>query len=517
MLRESQLSPAERRLQACAASGSLADLRTGVTERDDVTDAQGWAEERNIRAEVITDLLLSAAPPERSTLPTLRLAGARITGRMDVAGADVSRALWLEGCYLGEEPEFSDARTRSVRITRCALPGLSAFRIRAEGQFDLSDSLVNERVSLVNAHITGELIFSGARIANPGRWSIFAGGMTVDGALFARHGFTSEGSIRLVGAQLHGGLYLDTAKLNGTGRNALVADNLSVDGRMVCERATVEGAIRMPGAHINGQLSLDGAVVRASGVVLDFRRITADELLLTLREPTDGIVDLGYAQISVLCDDPATWPAGLRLDGLRYDSLVTLRERRAPATPGGGTGATPDLADITSAEILPAEDRLAWLRRGGSGYRPQPYEQLAAFYRQVGHDDQARKVLLAKQRARRSTEKLAGKIWGYLLDWSVGYGYRPWLAALWLVALITLGSVVFGLNPPAPVTHSSPAHFNPLFYTIDLLFPFGQFGQSNSMWVLSTPEQWFAYSLVGAGWLLATAVIAGVSRALSRS
>jgi hypothetical protein len=287
---------------------------------------------------------------------------------------------------------------------------------------------------------------------------------------------------------------------------------------MVCERATVNGAIHMPGARINGQLSLDGAVIRGQGTVLDLRRITADELLLTLGEPADGIVDLRHAQVSVLCDDRATWPTALRLDGLSYDSLVTLRDHRAPAaSETRETGTVSDLADSASAEILPAEDRLAWLRLGGNGYRPQPYEQLAAFYRHVGHDDQARKVLLAKQRLRRSTENLAGKAWGYLLDWSVGYGYRPWLAALWLVALITLGSVVFGLNPPAPVTHSSPAHFNPLFYTIDLLFPFGQFGQANSMWSLSTPEQWFAYSLVGAGWLLATAVIAGVSRALSRS
>jgi hypothetical protein len=515
MLRESQLSPAERRLRACAASGSLADLRTGVSERDDVANGQDWAEERNIRAEVITDLLLGATPPERTTLPILRLAGARITGRIDVAGADVSRALWLEGCHLDGGPEFSDARTRSVRITRCGLPGLWAYRLHTEGQLDLSGSVVNDRVSLVNSHITGELILSGARIANPGRWSLFAGGITVDGALFARHGFTSQGSMRLVGAQLHGGLYLDTASLNGTGRDALVADNLSVDGRMVCDQVTAEGAIRMPGARINGQLSLDGAVIRAQEIALDFRRITADELLLTLGEPADGIVDLGYAHVSVLCDDPATWPADIRLDGLSYDSLVALRDHRAVAT--RTIGIVSDLADSTSAEILPAEDRLAWLRRGASGYRPQPYEQLAAFYRKVGHDDQARSVLLEKQRLRRSTEKLSGKIWGYLLDWSVGYGYRPWLAALWLVALITLGSVVFGLNPPTPVAHSIPAHFNPLFYTIDLLFPFGQFGQSNSMWVLSTPQQWFAYSLVGAGWLLATAVIAGISRALSRS
>ncbi len=48
--------------------------------------------------------------------------------------------------------------------------------------------------------------------------------------------------------------------------------------------------------------------------------------------------------------------------------------------------------------------RLAWLHESlGDRYMPQPYEQLAAAYRALGHDSEARRVLRAKYRHHRST------------------------------------------------------------------------------------------------------------------
>ena len=411
-------------------------------------------------------------------------------------------------------PEFSDSRTRSLLFTSCRLPGLNGHRMRVEGQFDLTETVVNGRITLVNAYVSGELIINGTKIINPGSWTLFAGGLAVEGTLFARYGFESHGSMRLVGAHVRGGITLDKARLSGGDGESLVADDLKVEGRLSCNEIVAEGAMRMPGAHINGKFSLRGATIRASTTALDCRRLVADELLLTVAQPIEGIVDLGFAHLSVLCDSPTTWPADIRLDGLSYNSLVTIRG--TGRHPDAVKGFPSDLAD-TSAKISPVRERLAWLRRNSTGYRPQPYEQLASFYRSVGHDDQARRVLLEKHRARRTTQHIGGKIWGYLQDWSVGYGYRPWLAAFWLIALIALGSIVFARHPPAPVAwHAGSTHFDSVFYTIGLLLPFGQLGQSN-LWSPEGFEQWFAYGLIGCGWLLASAVIAGVSRSLNRS
>jgi hypothetical protein len=96
---------------------------------------------------------------------------------------------------------------------------------------------------------------------------------------------------------------------------------------------------------------------------------------------------------------------------------------------------------------------------------PQPYEQLAAAYRRIGHDADARTVLLVKEQCRHQQSPLLVKLWGLLQDVTTGYGYRPARAGLWLTALLVLGAIIFGLHPPVPIKSSSPA-FNPVFYTL---------------------------------------------------
>lgn len=508
-----KLSGTETKLSHCVTSGEPLDLRTGVSEHDDVMCAPTWAEERCIRAEVLTSLLLRIEQVTHGNLPVLSLSGVRITGRIILGGANIVTALLLDQCYLDEAPDLSYTRTRSIRIIKSRLPGLYARHVTVDGRLDLSNTVVHGRLMLVNAHITDELIMNGSKLHNPTGWTLFAGGITVDGALFGRHGFESQGGIRLAGAHLNGGIFLEHARLSITSGDVLVGDDLKVEGRMVCDGLVAEGGIRLPGARINGRLSWDGAIIHANDTALDFRRLVAEDLLLAPAEPIDGIVDLGSARVSVFSDIPAMWPSDMRLDGFTYDSLIALREH---AGRDGKIAEYISNSTSTAAEVLPARDRLAWLMHTSSGYRPQPYEQLALFYRRVGHDDEGRKVLLAKQRHRRSTLNLAGKVWSYLLDWSVGYGYRPWLAALWLAALIIVGTTVFAWWPPSALSPGAAPQFDPFAYTINLLLPVGQFIQPNQ-WDLSGIERWFAYALVGAGWLLATTVIAGVARVLNRS
>jgi hypothetical protein len=509
----SHLTRSERLLVKYASVGKVLDLRTGDSARDDTSHGQDWGRERIIRASVVARLLHGVGPTTGCGVPYLRLTGARIVGHLDLAGADIVRALRFEHCYIEESPDLTDSRLRSIHIVNSRLPGLDAERLRVDGQFNLNRSIVDGPLKLVNARISGELTMNGVSLFNPNGWTLFAGGLTVDGALFGRRGFRSLGAIRLTGAHLNGGCFLDNAVLSTEQADALVADNLIVEGRMVCEGLTADGAIRLPGAQINGQLTWDGATIRAKKTALDFRRLVAQELILTFARPIESIVDLGYAYVAVLRDDPATWPKDIRLEGFRYESLITVTEEKKPfEDPSKYVSDVPG----PSTNIMPARSRLVWLHRNAEGYRPQPYEQLAAFYRRMGHDDQARIVLLAKQRHRRSTQGYGGKVWAYLLDWSVGYGYRPWLAALWLAMLVAAGTIVFARWPPQPINPGKPPEFSSLAYTINILLPFGQFVQPDS-WTPVGAERWFAYALVGAGWLLATAVIAGVTRVLNRS
>ncbi len=164
----------------------------------------------------------------------------------------------------------------------------------------------------------------------------------------------------------------------------------------------------------------------------------------------------------------------------------------------------------------PVTQRLDWISRNAHRYLPQPYEQLAAYYRLAGHDDDVRRVLLTKQRHRRSTLGTAGRSLGRLLDWTVGYGYRPWLAAIWLAMLLAIGTIVYAIEPPHAL-HSTPVPpFNSFVYTFDLLIPIAAFGMRGA-YASTGATQWLAYALIAAGWILATAVIAGVTRVLRGS
>ena len=54
-----------------------------------------------------------------------------------------------------------------------------------------------------------------------------------------------------------------------------------------------------------------------------------------------------------------------------------------------------------------------------------------------------------------------------------------------------------------------------MLYTADLLIPLVNLGQSN-VWAPTGASQWAAAALVGLGWVLVTAVVAGITRVLAR-
>ncbi|MFI5685441.1 hypothetical protein [Streptomyces sp. NPDC051636] len=105
----------------------------------------------------------------------------------------------------------------------------------------------------------------------------------------------------------------------------------------------------------------------------------------TLARPPSGTVDLRGAQVSYLHDSEHSRPDVVELDGFVYGSIKMdeAGERR-------------EAVGRRNSVV----HRVAWIRRS-PGYSPQPYEQLASWYRKAGHDDDARRVLLAKQRHRR--------------------------------------------------------------------------------------------------------------------
>ena len=96
--------------------------------------------------------------------------------------------------------------------------------------------------------------------------------------------------------------------------------------------------------------------------------------------------------------------------------------------PGPGSG-----QDLGSAE--------RWrklLRDGTPAYAAQPYQQLAAGFRALGDERQARQTLM-KQRddqLARAHTSWAERLWGKITKVTLGYGYQPWRALLFLVRVV---------------------------------------------------------------------------------
>jgi hypothetical protein len=423
-----------------------------------------------VRAPVVRSLLLGARAAEPGHHAALRLHGAEVVGRLDLYQAEVEHAIEFVGCTFDTVPNLSFAHLRGASFEGSAMPGLDAFGATVQGNLSFVKCVLTGAVVVYGVNVSGDLDFDWAHLAADGR----------------PEGIFGDRTAAVFGEAVQVGRHLYLQGTAATGNVELAG--MRVGGTMYAHQGLrIEGELRLRGGDVTGEVNLTNAVLlNPGGVALDAWGLRAGQLSL-LPESTDGTVDLRHGRFEVIRDDPNRWPTQVRLDGATYTSLEPVRT---------------------------AGDRLRWLDRDPEGYRPQPYEQLAAVYRQIGHESDARTVLLVKQRRRRRQLSWTGAAWGLLQDGLVGYGYRPGRAALWLLALIALGTAVFSQYPPGggPVGMA----FNPPVYTLDLLVPIVDFGQERAFGIAG-PAQWLAYALTAMGWVLFTAVAAAVTRTFNRS
>jgi hypothetical protein len=214
---------------------------------------------------------------------------------------------------------------------------------------------------------------------------------------------------------------------NGAGP-ALVADGVTVDSDAFFDdgfSATGQGdfgAVRLPGGHVGGQLSMNGATLtNGDGPALVADGVTVDDGAFF-----DGFSATGHGNVGVvrLRDSHI----GGRLD-------VTLGSSWSKKT-----GMAWEIDGLRYAGFpTPGFDNwLIFLRVGTLSYSPQPYQQLAAVARAAGHDNEARRALMAqrKDQLKRGNLPRGAKAWARFTGFTLGYGYQPWRALL--IVAVTL-------------------------------------------------------------------------------
>lgn len=520
-------TPVEQRMWQAFREGRTCDLRTGHADRDDPPPwlrmgvpptGPEWGAERTVRAQAVAELLLDgpAAVPGRVT--ALKLAGVRITGRLMLAGGTVTPYVQLDDCRFDDPLMLQECRIGSMRMVRCRMPRIDAARVQVSGDLHLPQCLVTGGVRLADAQIGTDLLLNQITVLRGSAGRAFAAdgltvGQDVDAELID---VTGEFSLR--SARIGGRLSLRGATLrNPGGRQALNAARIAVEHTLYLSggwNAMAAGSGSAPPPEdvtvreftCHGGLRLDdgrfgnAVIISRARFLLDgdqqvsLRRIQTPELCFTVPRAPDGVVVLSGARVGKLTDARGAWPSAgrLRMTGFGYDNLTPLAE-------------------------FPLRDRLAWLQAATPEFRPEPYERLAAALRAAGEDAAAREVLLARQRRRRETLTPAGRVWGWIQDITVGYGYRPGRAAVWMAVLWALGAAYFALHhsPPAADAGGYRPHWSPALYALDLLLPVIDLGQDNA-WRESGLAQWVASLLTLLGWMLATTAAAGASRLLRR-
>src|SRR5688572_29549485 len=158
--RSDLINDAERRLWDTFPRGGVVNLGPGEVAPD-------WPPERAVRGEVVARLMLGAQPAEPGYNAKLILEGARITGRLDLSGAQSGQELLIRRCWFDQRINLTDAMTRSVELYSCRLPGIDARGWQVQGQVSLRRSRFDGGVDLLGARLAGEVSFRDAKLSVP--------------------------------------------------------------------------------------------------------------------------------------------------------------------------------------------------------------------------------------------------------------------------------------------------------------------------------------------------------------
>ncbi len=422
----------------------------------------------------------------------------RLTGGMHAIGIQAGATLYL-GYGMAEAPAKGTAEDKkhAIDLRRARITG----ELKCTKGFRASGAC-----NLAGAHVGGRVSFSGATLQTVDdteeQAAFTAEGAQMDSDLSFEEDFSCQGTIRLTNARIGGGFTVEQDK--GDGHCTLAADGLSVARDVTLNTV---GTVNLSGADIAGDLTVHLKRLESDdgGAAADLSAVTADVLTL-IGKPGRGFLDLTRASVSLLRDSRQDWPEDslIVLEGFEYRDIITNDDRKNHES-----------------------YRLQWLKAGTRwsrgaddqyeyvGFTPQPYQQLAAYYRNAGDDNQARRVLHNMYSRRNATlndwNQPVIKLWNIAQNVFVGYGYAPERAFGWLVLFAVAAAGLFGW-----VGKVHMGFAREIIMSLGLVLPGTGYGQIDPWKATSTLSHVIAGLLVGWGLVLGATVIAALARVIKQ-
>lgn len=351
-------------------------------------------------------------------------------------------AVRLPGARIGGQFDCERARLRNYSGPALIGDSLQVNQDLYLRRFSATGSSGNGTVRLSGAHIGGQLACEGARLRNDSGPALHADNLQVDQAMLLIGMFTGsggKGTVRLSGARIGGQFECEGARLRNDSGPALAADSLHVGQSMHLRGVTATGSggggtVRLPGADIGGQLDCQDTELRndSGGTLIADSMHVGQAMRLT-----GGFTATSGGEDGVTVDLTSVQVGGALLFATVRLKHVTDPQRRLIVD-----GLT--YADVP--ELVSIGDWLRLLRNATPGYAAQPYQQLAAGCRALGDDRQAREVLMRQrddQLARaRPRPRWSERLWGQITKHTLGYGYQPWRALLFLAAVVAVSCML---------------------------------------------------------------------------
>lgn len=454
-----------------------------------------------------------------------RFIGAHIAGQLNLRDSYLLRNRFIEDLsYAADTKPVQDAlgvlrrsRASSERLKEAFdfdgdIPNPTAFddppRDDAVGMatcLSIHEAKVERAVYLQGAICAGQVNLSAATIARlRGKDAVFArrGGIAVDA-----NNLTVARDFDIASASLVGLLRMDGGVVgrdfDATDVDAF--DDCSTDPLLRINRTFVTLDAKFGGLSVRCAKGDARTVLSLAGSSTTGSLVWRDVHL-----PSDAHVDLSHASLGRLDDDVDSWPEGVSVD------LTGIR-----------------CANLSLAKPTTVEMRENWLSDRASTYSPDAYEQIGSIARSQGREKDAQRLAIASERDRRRRGELglASRSWSRLLDVTVSYGYRASRALVILAVVALIGVPVYARAWDTGVIRhddkqvmrcpSDAPCFAGLVFSVDTMIPVLDLNQTDN-WYIGGPfaaRRWYeAFYLVqiAMGWVLTTAVVAGVARQLQR-
>lgn len=469
-----------------------------------------WADRINVSGQVVLR--------NTNAVGIVSLSAANISGSLDCTDAQISIGLIMR-----------DTQLRSVSFRGCKCPYLIADRVVVKGSFFLRRGFRSVgSVVLLNSSITGDLdcnsSFFGSPTPDPelraraekqfGKLPqavLTLNGSTVGGYVFLGRGFRAYGGVHLNSVTIGTNLVCNGGQFFNAGKQTLSCQFSNVRGAVFCraERGKAfqtDGRVRFSGTTIAGGLSFRGAEFggeAANGVILQNANIggTLEWTKVVVAPSTE--LNLSHLRVGQLEDDEQSWPVAgkLVLDGFSY-------------------GAIANVPLDTGRRKVWLKMHLEYLKRQAPKvFSLQPHRQLADILRKSGYEDNAREVLIDMHKARREQGGFSkfGWVWSWILQGTIGFGYRSHRTFLWALLFVILGAVIFNagyrsghLVAPKP---DAKTQFSAIGYSVDSFLPIINLHQEE-LWVPAGvgAGRWIQYYYwvhICLGWALITLGVAG--------